>query len=215
MLNQVKELLGIEAELSEDIKLAQMKLENGTVLEAEKFENEQPVFIVTEDEKVALPLGEYKLEDGKVLIVEEEGVIKEIVDEVKEEEKEEEEKEEVKASEEISENNVETETELEDEKEEMKYVTKQELNAAVDEIKAMIDELKYDKKEDMSSEVAEELGLAMTEMLSKEEPVELSEETEKVTHSPEGKESKPLNLYAKKRTSTTKDRVLNRILNIK
>jgi hypothetical protein len=214
MLNQVKELLGIEAELSEDIKLAQMKLENGTVLEAEKFENEQPVFIVTEDEKVALPLGEYKLEDGKVLIVEEEGVIKEIVDEVKKEE-EEDEKEEVEASEEISEDNVETETELEDEKEEMKYVTKQELNAAVDEIKAMIDELKYDKKEDMSSDVAEELGLAMTEMLSKEEPVELSEETEKVNHSPEGKESKPLNLYAKKRTSTTKDRVLNRILNIK
>jgi len=113
MLNQVKELLGIEAELSEDIKLAQMKLENGTVLEAEKFENDQPVFIVTEDEKVALPLGEYKLEDGKVLIVEEEGVIKEIVDEVKEDVKEEE-KEEVEASEEISEDNVEIETELED-----------------------------------------------------------------------------------------------------
>ena len=49
MLNQVKELLGMEVELAEEIKLAQMKLENGTIIEAESFENDQPVFIVTED----------------------------------------------------------------------------------------------------------------------------------------------------------------------
>lgn len=212
MLNQVKELLGMEVELSEEIKLAQMKLENGTVLEAETFESEQPVFIVTEDEKVPVPMGEYNLEDGMVLIVEEEGIIKEI----KEASAAEEEIEEVEASNEISEENTETELEEEKEQEEMKYVTKQELNAAVDEIKAMIDELKYDKKdeEEMSADIAENLGLAMTEMLSKEEPVELSEETEKVNHSPEGKETKPLNLYAKRRTHTVKDRVLNRILNL-
>lgn len=212
MLNQVKELLGMEVELSEEIKLAQMKLENGTVLEAETFEGEQPVFIVTEDERVPVPMGEYNLEDGMVLVVEEEGIIKEI----KEASAAEEEIEEVEASDEISEENTETELEEEEEQEEMKYVTKQELNAAVDEIKAMIDELKYDKKdeEEMSADIAENLGLAMTEMLSKEEPVELSEETEKVNHSPEGKETKPLNLYAKRRTHTVKDRVLNRILNL-
>lgn len=212
MLNQVKELLGMEVELSEEIKLAQMKLENGTVLEAETFESEQPVFIVTEDEKVPVPMGEYNLEDGMVLVVEDEGIIKEI----KEASAAEEEIEEVEASDEISEKNTETELEEEEEQEEMKYVTKQELNAAVDEIKAMIDELKYEKKdeEEMSADIAENLGLAMTEMLSKEEPVELSEETEKVNHSPEGKETKPLNLYAKRRTHTVKDRVLNRILNL-
>lgn len=215
MLNQVKELLGMEVELAEKIKLAQMKLENGTIIEAESFENDQPVFIVTEDEKVALPVGQYNLEDGKILAVEEEGVIKEIVDAEKVEE--EEEVEEVEASEEVSEDTeVQTEeTELEEE-EELKYVTKEELTAAVDEIKAMIEDLKGDhgKEEDMSSQVAEELGLAMTEMLSKEEPVELSEETKKVNHSPEGKEQKPLNLYAKRRAHTLQDRVLNRILNL-
>lgn len=212
MLNQVKELLGMEVELSEEIKLAQMKLENGTVLEAETFEGEQPVFIVTEDERVPVPMGEYNLEDGMVLVVEKEGIIKEI----KEASAAEEEIEEVEASDEISEENTETELEEEEEQEEMKYVTKQELNAAVDEIKAMIDELKYEKKdeEEMSADIAENLGLAMTEMLSKEEPVELSEETKKVNHSPEGKETKPLNLYAKRRTHTVKDRVLNRILNL-
>lgn len=201
MLNQVKELLGVEVE-QEEVKLAQMKLENGTVLEAESFENDQPVFIVTEDEKVALPVGDYQLEDGKILVIEEEGIIKEIKEAVSEEEVE----EEVEASEEISE-----ELEEEEEKEEMKYVTKEELNAAVDEIKAMIEDLIYKDKEEEMSE-AEQLGLSMTEKLDKEESLELSE-TEKISHSPEAKVKRGINLYAKNRQRTTKDRVLNKILN--
>jgi hypothetical protein len=204
MLNQVKELLGVETESSiEDIKLAQMKLENGTVLEAESFESDQAVFIVTEDERVALPLGEYELEDGKILVIEEEGIIKEIIDGKPEEEVE----EEIEASEEISE-------ELEEEKEEeieAKYVTKEELTSVVDEIKAMIEDLKGPHKEE--EEMSEQVGLAVTEMLSKEEPVELAEETKKVNHSPEGKEKNKINLYSKNRAQTIKDRVLNRILN--
>ncbi len=202
MLNQVKELLGVEAESSvQEVKLAQMKLQNGTVLEAESFESDQPVFIVTEDERVALPLGEYELEDGKILVIEEEGIIKEIIDGKPEEEVE----EDIEASEEISE-------ELEEEKEEeieAKYVTKEELTSVVDEIKAMIEDLKGPKEEEMS----EQVGLAMTEMLSKEKPVELAEETKKVNHSPEGKEQNKINLYSKNRAQTIKDRVLNRILN--
>ena len=68
-LKKVKTLLGLE------VSLEQMKLDNGTVIEAEKFEAGESVFIVTEDEKVALPIGEYELEDGTKLIVEEDGVI--------------------------------------------------------------------------------------------------------------------------------------------
>lgn len=201
MLNQVKELLGVEVE-QEEVKLAQMKLENGTVIEAESFENDQPVFIVTEDEKVAMPVGDYQLEDNTILVIEEEGIIKEIKEAVSEEEME----EEVEASEEISE-----ELEEDEEKEEMKYVTKEELNAAVDEIKAMIENLRYKDKEEEMSE-AEQLGLSMTEKLDKEESLELSE-TEKISHSPEAKVKRGINLYAKNRTHTTKDRVLNKILN--
>ena len=33
------------------------------------------VFIKTDDEKVAMPVGEYVLEDGKLLVVKEEGII--------------------------------------------------------------------------------------------------------------------------------------------
>ena len=152
MLNQVKELLGVETESSvEDVKLAQMKLENGTVLEAESFESDQPIFIVTEDERLALPIGEYELEDGKILVIEEEGIIKEIIDNKPEEEVKEEE-----ASEELEE---------EKEKEvEAKYVTKEELTSVVEEIKAMIEDLKGPHKEE---EMSEQVGLAVTEMLSK------------------------------------------------
>lgn len=57
------------------VKLAQQTLENGTIIEAEAFEVGQPVFIVTEDQRLPLPIGEYKLADGSTLEVIEEGVI--------------------------------------------------------------------------------------------------------------------------------------------
>ena len=131
MLNKIKTFLGEETtdiveSIQEEVKLAQAKLENGTVLEAEAFEAGNEIFIVTEDEKVAVPVGEYQMEDGKMLIVVEEGLIGEIKD----------------AEEEVE--------EVEAEKEEMGYVTKEELAEAVSEIKAMIEDL---KKEEMSEEV--------------------------------------------------------------
>ena len=68
------ELSAVEAE----VKLAQAKLDNGTVLEAEAFEAGQPIFIVSEEDRIAVPVGEYRMEDGRVLVVTEEGVIGEI-----------------------------------------------------------------------------------------------------------------------------------------
>jgi len=69
----------IKAVLSMDVKLAQMKLEDGiTIIEAEEFEPDYSVGIVTEDGIVALPVGEYKLEDGMILVVAVEGIIAEI-----------------------------------------------------------------------------------------------------------------------------------------
>ena len=82
MISKIKEVLN----LSEEVKLEQQALENGTVLEAEAFESGNEVFIVTEDEKVAVPGGEYQLEDGRILVVAEEGLISEIKTEEAEEE---------------------------------------------------------------------------------------------------------------------------------
>jgi len=74
LINQIKTLLGME------VKLEQMKLMDGvSILEAESFEAGNEVFIVTEDDqRIPLPIGEYELEDGRILIVIEEGVISEV-----------------------------------------------------------------------------------------------------------------------------------------
>ena len=61
-----------------EVELAQAKLDNGTVLEAESFEAGQPIFIVSEEDRIAVPVGEYEMEDGRILVVAEEGVIGEI-----------------------------------------------------------------------------------------------------------------------------------------
>ena len=159
MISKIKDVLN----LSEEVKLEQQALENGTVLEAEAFEAGNEVFIVTEDEKVAVPVGEYELEDGKILVVAEEGLIAEIKEAGEEETPE----EEVEATEDV--------VLEEEEKEEMGYATKEELA----EVKSMIEEIKamLEPKEDLS---ADELGNLVTEELCKHEKVELSEVPEEV-----------------------------------
>jgi len=85
MLNQIKTLLNIE------VKLEEQKLENGTRIEAESFEKGKEIFILTDDEKVAMPVGEYLLEDGRLVVVAEEGIIddvREVSDEVPQKEEE-------------------------------------------------------------------------------------------------------------------------------
>lgn len=143
-LGKIMELLNLQ----DEIKLESMKLDNGTVIEAEAFEANQEVFIVTEeDEKIALPVGEYTLEDGRILVVAEEGIIAE-VREAEEEAPAQEEAPEVE----------EVEQAEEEPKEEMSYATKEELSAAVEEMKAMIEEIKAmmsPKEEEMAEEVAE------------------------------------------------------------
>jgi len=196
MLNKVKEVLGVElSEAPVEVKLAQAELENGAIIESENFEAGAEVFIVTEDEKVALPVGEYKLVDGESLIVEEEGIIASIgaVEEAPEEE-------------------------VEAEKEEMNYATKEELQ----EVKEMVEEIKAillpKKEEEMAEEPVGENSVKSEETTTKTvyaEKEELSEPVQKVTHNPE-KENKPnLNLYSQKRGNTTLDRVLNKISNFK
>lgn len=76
----------IKAALGFQVNLAQMKLEDGiTIVEAESFEPDYSVGIVTADGIVPMPVGEYKLEDGKVLVVAVEGIIAEVKDAMPEE----------------------------------------------------------------------------------------------------------------------------------
>ena len=194
VIEKIKDVLN----LNEEVKLEQQALENGTVLEADSFEADSEVFIVTEDERVAVPVGEYQLEDGRILVVAEEGIISEV------KEAGEEEVEEVEAEEE--------------DKEEMAYATKEELA----EVKEMIEEIKamLEPKEDLSSE---DLGNLITEELSKHElsevPQEVQEElnepaAEPIMANPEADSTnKPSFKFAQNRKPSTFDRVLNKIIN--
>jgi hypothetical protein len=82
VINQIKTLLGME------IKLEMMKMADGvTVIEADKFEMDNEVFVVTPDEqKIPVPVGEYELENGMILIVEVEGIIADVKEASMEEE---------------------------------------------------------------------------------------------------------------------------------
>ena len=61
------------------VDLAQMKLADGvTVLEADAFEAGMEVYVVTPDGNVPVPVGEYELENGMILVIAMEGVIEEI-----------------------------------------------------------------------------------------------------------------------------------------
>ena len=178
--------------LQDEVKLESMKLENGTVIEAEAFEPNQEVFIVTEDERIALPIGEYEMEDGRILVVAEEGVIAEIG-----EAKEEEAPEEAPAQEE------EVEQAEEEKEEEMAYATKEELTAAMDELKGMIDEIKAmmsPKEEEMSEEVVEE----QVEM-STDEPA-----AKPIKHNPETKTAE-MHKFGKGARKDTLSRIFDKL----
>jgi hypothetical protein len=79
--------------LNIEVKLEQMKLNDGvTVIEADSFEANNEIFVVTEDDqRIPLPVGEYVVENGMLLIVTQEGVISEIKEQEAPEEVEEEE----------------------------------------------------------------------------------------------------------------------------
>ena len=180
MLNEIKTLLNIE------VKLEEQKLENGTVVSAEAFEKGKEIFIVTDDEKVAMPVGEYILEDGRLLVVEAEGVIadvREVSDEVPAKEEEE------------------TEDLEEEVKEEMSYATKEELA----EVKTMVEEIKamLEPKEEMSEEVKEKIVEEVKEELSAVKPIK---------HNPEASTPQKKQVqFAKGNFNTTLDRVLSKL----
>jgi len=188
-LGKIMELLNLQ----DEIKLESMKLDNGTVIEAEAFEANQEVFIVTEeDEKIALPIGEYTLEDGRILVVAEEGIIAE-VREAEEEAPAQEEAPEVE----------EVEQAEEEPKEEMSYATKEELSAAVEEMKAMIEEIKAmmsPKEEEMAEDVKEE-----EVDLSADEPA-----AKPIKHSPD---TKPVEMhqFSKGAKGDTLSRIFNKL----
>ena len=194
LLNKARVLLGLE------VKLEQMKLDNGAILEAESFEAGVEIFVVADDERVAVPVGEYEVEGGMIIVVSEEGIIGEIKEAGAEEEAPAEETEEVVEEEELS-------TETASPKKIVKSISEEMFFSEIEKLRTEINELKLSKTEVVAEEVVE-----LSEV--KEDKVELSaEEVEGITHTPENlSDKKELNLYSQKgNKNTTRNRIFNKI----
>ena len=196
VINQIKELIGME------VKLATMKLSDGvTILEAEVFEAGAEVFVVAEDQKIALPVGEYELEDGKILVVSEEGIIAEI------KEMEAEVEEEVQPEAEVE---VEVEAEVEaprDIKKTVESIVKETFFSEMEALKLENEELKA--KLEMFSKV-EPTAEVTTEETTTETKVELEEVTP-IVFNPENVNKSEGLKFATKRTRSTMDSILEKI----
>ena len=190
-INKIKSLLGME------VKLEQMKLMDGvTVLEADAFEMDNEVFIVTEDEqKIPLPVVEYELESGMILVVEVEGIIKEVKEAVVEEEV----APEVEAPESEVEVEVEAEATTPTAKKTIESIVKETFFSEIEALKNENIELK-----------------AKLELLSKvdvvtEEVTELSEEPKPISFNPENTNIIENIRYAKKGNRTTMDSIFEKL----
>jgi len=185
LINQIKTLLGME------VKLEQMKLADGvTVLEADSFEAGNEVFIVTEDEqKIPLPVGEYEFEDGRILVVVEEGMISE----VKEKEMEEPEIE------------VEVETEKKEEMETEKPTAKKTIESVVKE--TFFSEIEKLKEEN------ETLKAELSKLKEVKEEVTLSsdEEVKPISFNPENENKVETIRIASKRERSIMDSILEKL----
>lgn len=195
LLNKARVLLGLE------VKLEQMKLDNGAILEAEVFEAGAEIFVVADEERVAVPVGEYQTEDGMIIVVSDEGIIGEIKEAEAEEEAPAEETEEV-VEEELA-------TETASPKKIVKSISEEMFFSEIEKLRTEINELKLSKTEVVAEEVVVELSEEV-----KEEKVELSaEEVEGISHNPENvSDKKELNLYSQKgNKNTLRSRIFNKI----
>lgn len=190
ILTRIAALLGMNK-----VELATMKLMDGvTILEADAFEAGMEVFIVTEDEqRVALPVGEYELEDGRMLVVAQEGIIAEIK-EMEEEAPEVEEAPEAEAPM--------VEEEMADEAIPV---------APKKVIKSTIEEMLFSKIEELKAE-NEALKAQLSEQPVMEEAPVVDEPAAKpIAHNPEKPQAQPQFTWGQSAGVSTFDRIISKL----
>lgn len=183
-LSKIMRILNLNEDEQNQVNAAQQTLENGTVIEAEAFEAGNEVFIVSGEDRVALPVGEYKMADGQILVVSQEGIIGEIRPAAAA----------APAPQEVAAN------EDEPKEEELNYVTKEELAEVVTEIKSMIEEMMDEKAEEEKKEE-----------LSKKRKLSRKPARKPMKHSPETKAKPQVNLHQNSKRKSTLDRVMSKI----
>ena len=186
-LEQIKKLVGMT------IDLAEMKLDDGvTVIEAETFEAGQEVFVKAEDgQSIPLPVGEYGMEDGMVLVVSEEGIIGEIRE-------------------------PQAEEEAADQEQGVAAAEKPAAKPIAKKVVESVSKETYFSAEEKEALIAriDALEAKLSEQV-KEEVVEMKEETAKpIVHNPENRtEVKITKLAANRKGETVADRVRNTLFN--
>ena len=183
ILDKIKIALGME------VKLEQVTVDNGAAtLEAESFEAGQPVFIVNEDERIPLPVGEYPLDNEMILVVVEEGIISEMK-EATVEEVVEEQVEEVEAS-----------------TEEPNKATPKSI------IKSIVEEVKFSAEEMEAKELEiVELKKQIEDLTKVEEVVELAEEVKPISFNPEKEVKTESFKYANNKPKSILDTIYSKI----
>jgi hypothetical protein len=177
-LNQIKAILSIQ------VKLEQMKLEDGvTVVEAESFEPDYSIGIVSETGIVAMPVGEYTTADGAIIVVEQEGIIKEVKE----------------ASAEVEEASAETPEEI----------VAPEMEATPKKIVESVSKETFFAKE-QELEV-EKTKSAKLEAELNELKVQLSAAPAPLVYNPENEKKVEVNLLHSKRPETTQDRIYKKL----
>jgi hypothetical protein len=178
LLKQITTLLSAEAK----IELAKMNTADGVVLEAESFEPGLPVFEVLEEGSQPLPKGEYKLEDGKTLVVVEDGIIEAVV------EAEEETEIEVEAAEEVVEEEIKVEEPVE-------IISQEEIvKAVIDAIVPMLEEMKA-QIEQFKTEMGDYKQTKMS----------------KVVHNPEGNQKQEFLKTTKRPSNSALESIFSKI----
>ncbi len=190
-ISKIKNILGMELSKevkevevkAEEVKLDTLNLENGTVIEAESFESGREVVIITEDDRVPMPIGEYTLEDGRSVVVKEEGLIDSIISTTEvEEEVIEASKEDVKAEDLATD-----------------YPTKEEFN----QLKSMVEEMK--------TNLSEVLGSQKDQIKKLETELSAEPAAQPITHSPESKSKEMEFQISSNRVETSLDRIIKKL----
>ena len=200
VLKRIMTELSSVKEETVEVKFEQMTLENGTVLEAEAFEAGNEVFIVNEEDRIAVPVGEYTMADGRVLYVTEEGLIAEIKTE------------EAEAEEEA----VEVEVEASEETPEVVEETLAEEMPMEDKVKEIVMPIIEEIKAELSA-IREEMGAYKEKMSAVEEEnanlkTELSSQSaaKPIKHNPETAPKAEVKL-ASRLPQTSLDRVMSKL----
>jgi len=184
------------------VEFAQMNLENGTILEAEEFAPENEVFILSGEERIPAPVGEHKLEDGRILVITEEGIIAEIKEE------------EAPASEEVE---MQSEEAIAVAEEVASEVAEEASDAITEEVSAAIEVAVAEALVPIVEEVAaemkkmrDEMAAYKAEMSAMEKKFSSQSAAKAIKHAPSVKNETNVKL-ASKRVPTAMDRVLAKL----